>query len=58
MELRVLPSDPVFAEVNRVADWIAKLKNAHLFWDLREMPEIERRVNIKDLEDLFAEMTH
>ena len=41
-----------------MADWIAKLKNNHLFHDLRDMPEIERLVGIRDLEDLFVEMMH
>ena len=58
MELRMMPSDPGFQDVDRVADWIAKLKNTHLFHDLREMPEIERLVGIKDLEDWFREMMH
>lgn len=56
--MRIMPSDPGFAEVNRVADWIAKLKNPQLFWDLKDMPEIERQVNIVDLEELFKELTH
>jgi hypothetical protein len=58
MELRVMPSDPGFRDVDFVADWIAKLKNAHLFHDLKDMPEIERLVFLKDLEDWFEEMTH
>lgn len=56
--LRVMPSDPEYQEVNKVADWIAKLKNPHLFHDLKDMPELERLVNLKDLEDLFEELTH
>lgn len=46
MMLRIMPSDPAYQDANKVADWIAKLKNPHLFHDL------------KDLEDLFEELTH
>jgi hypothetical protein len=44
--------------VEFVADWIAKLKNAHLFHDLKDMPESERLVCLKDLEELFEQLTH
>jgi hypothetical protein len=58
VEIRILPSDPLFGEVDLIADWIAKLKNNHLFHDLKDMPEIERLVLIRDLEALFEEMSH
>jgi len=58
MELRIMPSDPGFREVQFIADWIAKLKNPHLFHDLKDMPEVERRVCLKDLEELFEQLTH
>jgi hypothetical protein len=58
MELRIMPSDPGFRDVEFIADWIAKLKNAHLFHDLKDMPEIERLVHLKDLEELFEQLMH
>ena len=58
MELRIMPSDPGFRDVEFIADWIAKLKNTHLFQDLKDMPEIERLVHLSDLEDLFEQLTH
>jgi len=58
MVLRIMPSDPGFRDVYFIADWIAKLKNGHLFHDLRDMPEVERLVYIKDLECLFEELMH
>ena len=58
MELRIMPSDPGFRDVEFIADWIAKLKNVHLFHDLKGMPEIERLVYLSDLEDLFEQLTH
>ena len=58
MELRILPSDPGFEDVDLVANWIAQLKNAHLFHDLKDIPEIERLVYLKDLEELFEQLTH
>jgi hypothetical protein len=58
MELRILPSDPGFQDVDLVANWIAMLKNAHLFHDLKDMPEIERLVCLQDLEELFEQLTH
>jgi hypothetical protein len=53
-----MPSDPGFREVKFIVDWIAKLKNPHLFHDLKDMPEIERLVYLKDLEELFEQLTH
>jgi hypothetical protein len=58
MELRIMPSDQGFRDVEFIANWIAQLKNAHLFHDLKDMPEIERLVCLKDLEDLFEQLTH
>ena len=58
MELRIMPSDPGFRDVEFIADWIAKLKNTHLFHDLKAMPEIERLVHLKDLEELFEQLMH
>ena len=67
MELRIMPSDPGFQDVEFIADWIAKLtpalaggarENPHLFHDLQGMPEIERLVCLRDLEDLFEQLTH
>ena len=56
--LRLYASDPAYQDVDRVADWIAKLKNPQCWQDLRDMPELERVVMLKDLEDLFWELTH
>jgi hypothetical protein len=58
MELRIMPSDPGFQDVKFIADWIAKLKNPHLFHDLKGMPEMERLVFLRDLEALFEQLTH
>ena len=58
MDLRIMPNDPGFQDVDFIADWIAKLKNAHLFHDLKHMPEIEKQVYLKDLEELFEQLTH
>ena len=58
MELRIMPSDPGFRDVEFIVDWIAKLKNAHLFHDLKDMQEIERLVYLKDLEELFEQLMH
>ena len=33
-------------------------ENAHLFHDLKDMPEIERLVHLKDLEELFEQLMH
>ncbi len=53
-----MPSDSGFRDVEYFADWIAKLKNTHLFFDLKDMPEIERLTCLKDLEELFEQLTH
>ena len=58
MELRIMPSDPGFRDVEYFANWIAKLKNTHLFYDLKDMPEIERTLYLKDLEELFEQLAH
>jgi len=33
-------------------------ENAHLFHDLKDMPEIERLVHLKDREELFEQLMH
>jgi hypothetical protein len=33
-------------------------ENAHLFHDLKDMPEIERLVHLRDLEELFEQLMH
>jgi hypothetical protein len=33
-------------------------ENAHLFHDLKDMPEVERLVHLKDLEELFEQLMH
>ena len=71
MELRIMPSDPGFRDVEFIADWIAKLtpalvrlkphgarENAHLFHDLKDMSEVERLVHLRDLEELFEQLMH
>ena len=58
MTLRLLPSDPEFEVFAFLADCIAKWKNAHIFWDLRSMPEAERLADIAYFEELFEELTH
>jgi len=58
MELKIMPSDPGFRDVAFIADWIAKLKNVHLFQDLKDMPEQERLVCLQALEALFEQLTH
>jgi len=58
MELRILPSDEQFAEVDFISTWIARLKNPHVFYDLRDMADAERLADIAVLEGLFEELTH
>jgi hypothetical protein len=58
MELRIMPGDPGFREVEFIVEWIAKLKNTHLFHDLKHMPESERLLHLQDLEELFEQLTH
>jgi hypothetical protein len=58
MEIRINPSDPQFAEIDRLTQWLARLKNPACWWGMEEMPEIERLVAIKDLEDALEEMSH
>ena len=53
-----MPSDPGFQDVEFIADLIAKLKNAHLFHDLKAMPDIERLVHLRELEALFEQLMH
>lgn len=58
MELRIMPSDPQFEEVNFAADCIAKWTNAHLFFDLRDAPEAERMAEIQYYKNWLEELSH
>jgi hypothetical protein len=43
-------------DLYRLADMIAMLKNSHLFWDLRNMEELEQKTAISELETEMAEL--
>jgi len=45
-------------QANRDARCAYARENAHLFHDLKDMPEIERRVHLRDLEELFEQWMH
>lgn len=44
-------------DLYRIAVQIAELTNPVLFWDLRQMDDLERRAAIADLEAEFEELT-
>jgi hypothetical protein len=56
--IRILPSDPAYQDVAAVANAIAQLVNAHVWWDLRGMPEVERIAALSELRAAFEEMAH
>jgi hypothetical protein len=56
--IRILPSDPAYADIAAVANAIAQLVNAHVWWDLRGMPEAERAAALVELRAEFEELTH
>lgn len=58
MELRIYPSDPLYPEIDRLTQWLARLKNPVCWWGMEDMPEPERLVAIKDIEDALEEMSH
>jgi hypothetical protein len=58
MEIRMYPSDPQYPEYRRLVEWLARLKSPQVWWGMGEMPEIERLVAIKDVEDALEEMAH
>lgn len=58
MELRILPSDKQFPTVSFLTEWIARLKNPQVWYDLRGMADAERLADLAALESLFEELTH
>ena len=58
MELRIYPSATGFEEVYFLADLIARYSNAHLFYDLRGLPLDECKAFVRELKDMFEELTH
>jgi hypothetical protein len=58
MELRLMPSDPQYPEYRRLVEWLARLRNPACWWGMGDMPEIERLVAIKDVEDALEELAH
>ena len=56
--IRIMPSNDQFKEINFISLWIAQLKNNHLFFDLINIPDVERLVAIHDLEELLEELSH
>jgi hypothetical protein len=39
-----------------IAEQLAQLANVHLFWDLRDMAEVERRAAVAELVAEFEEL--
>lgn len=53
--LRLLPSDPLYPAWNWLLTMRAAWINAGCWWDLREIPEAERRAMVAMLTDLLEE---
>jgi hypothetical protein len=53
-----LPSDPDGPTLYLLADMIARYTNAHLFYDLRGIGEVERLAEVDTLKAMFEEMMH
>jgi hypothetical protein len=58
MEIRMYPSDPQYPEYRRLVEWLARLRSPSCWWGMGDMPELERLVAIKDVEDALEEMAH
>lgn len=56
MEFRFYASD--CPEAVFLATYLAALVNPHLFADLRNMPEVERRAEIAVVTEILEEMAH
>lgn len=56
----MLISSPASAvpELAFLAELIARYTNAHLFHDLRDMPEAERAAEVERLKEWFEELCH
>lgn len=58
MVVSVLPSDPDAEVFAFLAYAIAAWTNAHMFADLRQVPEAERLAEIAYYKQLFEELSH
>jgi hypothetical protein len=54
--MTIYASDPAFADISRVVTQIAQLTNVHIFWDLRDMAEAERRAELARLVEVWEEL--
>ena len=58
MTFRIMPSDPEYEVFAFLAHAIAALKNPHVHFDLRDMPEAERLADLAYYTAQFEELTH
>lgn len=58
MNLVLHESDETFERYNELLTLRAALINHHMYFEYREMPEVERKAEIARLESLMEEMSH
>ena len=58
MELRLRQSDAGFEDYSEKLSLLAALKNKHMYFELKDIPEVEAQAEIRRLESLLEEMSH
>lgn len=58
MELRLTARHATFEDYNEKLTLLAALKNRHMYFEFRDMPEVEAEAEIARLENLLEEMSH
>lgn len=58
MELRLKSSDEYFPLVNMLSNLISVYSNPQLFYDIKDMPEVERLAEIQRLKNWMEELMH
>jgi hypothetical protein len=56
MELRIMPSDELFEEIDTISFLISAMTNRHMFPEFRDMPQLEAEVEIARLKNRFMEL--
>jgi hypothetical protein len=54
--IRIYPSEEGFEEISFLSEMIARYKNPQLFFDLKDIHEVERLAELSALEEMMKEL--
>jgi hypothetical protein len=58
MRFSLHSSDETFDDYQGKVILLAALKNSHMFLELKDIPEVERKAKIAEIEDEMEQMSH